>query len=569
MTRYLVTSALPYANGLIHFGHVVGAYLPADVYVRTLRMQGEDVRFICGTDEYGVAIAIGAEQQGIDYTSYVAHWREEIKSLFDRLAIEFDVWSGTSVCPYHEEMSLEFFRRLREGGYLLYLEGDQLYCPRDEMFLADRYVEGQCHECGFEAARGDECPRCGAWLDPLAIIEPRCKVCGTSPEKRHTGHWHLDLEKLRDERIGPWFRDGRWKPNVEAFVERLLDEVRARPITRDMRWGIPVPPEEIGGQEGKVLYVWFDAPIGYISFTREWAQQVGRPDAWKDYWQSPDTRLVHFIGKDNIPFHCLVFPSMLHGAKQDYVLPWQVPANEFYNLQGRKFNKGAGWTIPLEPFFESYDAETARFYLLASSPETADSEWRWEEFQRHANLLADKIGNLVTRVLRLTSRTFEDRIPPAHEAHVAELDQLILGGCGEVADPAESVCAFRFRRAAEQLLGNAEVANRFVDRTEPWALRKTDPERAASALRTACEWLAWMARWMAPFMPRKAQSLWAMLGQAGAVAEEPWPGIPEPGSWRCLETGQPLGEVAGLFAKIEDAAVQREIADLEARAAQG
>jgi len=560
MTRYLVTSALPYANGPIHFGHVIGAYLPADVYVRTLRLMGEDVRFVCGTDEHGVAITIKAEQEGVPYDEYVAHWRDEIKRTFDRLGIEFDVWSGTSASPYHTELSQDFFRALDDGGYLLQKEIEQLYCTTDERFLADRYVEGTCYLCGHEEARGDECPSCGQWLEPLKMLAPRCKVCGNPPERRATRHWYLDLPRLRDERIGAWFAERSWKPNVEPFVRGMLDDLESRPITRDMKWGVPVPADRCGGAEGKVLYVWFDAPIGYVSFTREWAEAQGRPDAWEDYWKSDDTRLVHFIGKDNIAFHCVVFPSMLYGTKQGFVLPWQVPAMEFYNLQGRKFSTSDNWTIPLDAFFERYDSEVTRFYLLASAPETADSEWRWEEFQRHVNVsLADTIGNLVTRVLRFIDKKQESRIPELDPDHAAELDLELFEQCGEIGDPAVHVCAFRFRKAAEQLVTNARVANVFVDREAPWTLMKTDPRRAGSVLNTCCDYLGWIARWMVPFMPGKAQELWTMLGRTGAVEEQAWPGVPERGSWRTPCAGDALGTVAGLFAKIDDATIADEV----------
>ncbi len=558
MPRYLVTSALPYANGPQHFGHMVGAYLPADVFVRTLRQQGEEVVFICGGDEHGVAITIGAEREGVPYAEYVAHWREVIHEGLSRLGVEFDIFSGTSICPQHAETSQEFFRRLVENGFVEKKTGVQLFCTTDDMFLADRYVEGTCPECGYEQARGDECPRCGNWIDPLEMTAVRCKVCGNEPEERSTLHWYLDLPKLRDEHLGAWVEGHEWKPNVQAFITNMLKGVQARPITRDMKWGVPVPEDIAGGETGKVLYVWFDAPIGYLSFTKEWAEREGTPDAWKDYWQSPDTRLVHFIGKDNIPFHCLVFPAMLYGVKQDYVLPWQVPANEFYNLQGGKFNTTTGWVIPLEEFFERYDAEVGRFYLLASMPETKDAEWNWNEFQSCANaLLADTIGNLVTRVLRFIDKHFEGRIPALQPSHVAELDRAILTECGDFGDPAEHVRAFRFRRAAEQLIENARVANVFVDRLEPWKLRKTDLERCGSVLGTCCQWIALIARWMAPFMPGKAQTLWTMLGQEGAVSG--WPALPAAGHWRTLEAGTPLGEVGGLFAKIDDETIEAEI----------
>jgi methionyl-tRNA synthetase len=437
------------------------------------------------------------------------------------------------------------------------------------MFLADRYVVGECPKCGHPDARGDECPSCGSWLDPLKIVAPRCGICGTTPELRETVHWYLDLLKLRDERIGAWFQERTWKPNVAAFVTGLLDEVRERTITRDMKWGVQIPPQLAEGEEGKVLYVWFDAPIGYVSFTREWADAQGTPDAWKDWWRSEDTRLVHFIGKDNISFHCLLFPAMLYGVKQGYVLPWAVPANEFYNLQGRKFSTSGGWSIDLDGFFDRYDAEAARFYLLTSAPETADSEWRWEGFQECVNVkLADTIGNLVTRVLRFVAKNFEGVVPALHADHEAELDRVILTECGPIADPGEEVRAFRFRAAAELLVANARVANVFVDRLAPWALRKEDPVLAASVLATCCQYIALIARWMAPFLPNRAQALWEMLGSAGPVTATGWPGTPEPGAWRALRAGTPLGEVRGLFEKIDDERIAEEVEALRARAAE-
>ena len=563
MSRYLVTSALPYANGPIHFGHVTGAYLPADVYVRTLRMQGEEVLFVCGADEHGTAITINAEQEGVGYPEYVARWRDSIKSTFDRFGIRFDVWSGTSICPEHAATSQEFFTKLDANGYLQKKTSEQLYCVKDRMFLADRYVIGTCYYCGHEAARGNECPKCGQELEPLKMKVVACKVCGTTPERRATLHWYLDLPKLRDDGFGAWFAGHEWKANVTGFIGNQLKTIEPRPITRDMRWGVPVPLKDA---EGKVLYVWFDAPIGYVSFTQQWAREHGKPEEWKRWWRDADSRLVHFIGKDNIPFHCLVFPSMLFGRKEDWVLPWQVPAYEFYNLQGDKFSTSRNWTVPIDDFATRYDLEAARFYLLASAPESADSEWRWEEFQSCVNAgLADTIGNLVTRVLRFLDKNFEGRVTTLHAEHEAELDRVILTECGVFADPAVSVREFRFRRAAEELLQCARVANVFVDRLAPWTLKKTDVPRCESVLNTCCQWLAWLARWMAPFMPGKAQSLWTMLGQPGDVAGAGWPGLPSAGTWRLLPAGQKLGTVEGLFAKIDDAAVKAEIARLHER----
>ena len=562
MSRYLVTSALPYANGPIHFGHVVGAYLPADVYVRTLRQMGEEAAFICGTDEYGAAIVMAADEAGVPYPDWVAGIRTEIKGLFDQLGIEFDIFSGTSICPQHEALSQDFFRHLNENGYLIKKETEQLFSTEKDKFLADRFVIGTCPKCSNEEARGDECPSCGEWLDPLDLGNPRSKIGGEALVKRSTTHWYIDLPKLRDDGIGDWFAGKDWKPNVDAFVKQQLKDLKPRPITRDLKWGIPVPPEIAGDETGKVLYVWFDAPIGYISMTQEWLKSQGREEEWEQWWKSEDTRLVHFIGKDNIPFHCLVFPSMLQGVKQDYVLPATVPANEFYNLQGAKFSTSSNWGIPLEAFFEKYDSEMARFYLVSSMPETADSEWQWQDFQRTSGELADKIGNLTTRVLRFIDKHFEGKIPELKAEHEESLDAQLLGDSGPFADPGPHVLEFRFRRAAEQLLSNATVGNIFVDQTAPWGLRKTDPELCASVLNTCCEWISLLARWMAPFMPGKAQQLWTMLGCEGAVTAAGWPELPSAGSWRSLQGGTPLGEVAGLFAKLDDATVEQEIAAL-------
>jgi len=566
MPRTLVTSALPYANGPLHLGHLIGAYLPADCYVRTLRALGEEVLYVCGTDEHGVAITIGAEQEGVAYPEYVARWRASIKGAFDAFGIAFDAWSGTSICPEHAATSQEFFRRLDANGYLQKRAEEQLYCPKDEMFLADRYIVGTCHECGYEEARGDECPRCGKWLDPLKMPKVACKVCGTIPVRRSTSHWYLDLPKLRDDGFGAWFANHHWKPNVSAFIGNQLESIRPRPITRDMRWGVPVPADVAGSEQGKVLYVWFDAPIGYVSFTQQWARERGTPDEWKRWWLEPDSRLVHFIGKDNIPFHCLVFPSMLFGQKQGWILPWQVPANEFYNLEGAKFSTSKNWTLPLDALAQRYEPDLVRFYLLSSAPETADSEWRWEEFQRCVNTsLADTIGNLATRVLRFAAKHFEGRVPALDPGIEEELDRSLLLECGPLADPSRSVLEFRFRRASEELVANGVVANVFIDRHAPWSLRTKDPARAAAVLNTACNWLALLAHWMAPFMPRKAQQLWSMVGGVGEVAARRWPAAPTAGSWRLLAPGTPFGEIEGPFPKIPDEVIAGEIRALHER----
>lgn len=553
MSQTLVTSALLYANGPLHFGHIAGAYLPADIYVRTLRMRGEDVLAVSGSDDHGVAITIAAEQAGEDYAAYVKRWHDDMRATFEALDIRYDIVSGTSTCPVHAETSREFFEQLLERGFLIERDSEQLYCLHDEMFLADRYVTGTCYVCGHEAARGDECPSCGTWIDPLKFEDPACTVCGNRPEKRTTTHWYLDLPRLRDDGIGDWIRGHRWKSNVANFIANLLEDVPERAITRDMSWGVSLP-EVVGDKaDGKVLYVWFDAPIGYISFTKELLESRGEgPHAWERWWKGEDTRLVHFIGKDNIPFHCLVFPSMLHGTGAGYVLPAEVPANEFYNLEGGKFSTSGGNAFDIKTFLETWDVDTTRFYLASTMPETSDSDFSMEQFVQIANTsLAGTIGNLASRVLKFIAKNHGGEIPAIGDAHAAEMDEVLLSECGGLEDPAEHIAAFRFRKGAEALVRNASAANVFVDRMAPWALRKEDPEKASASLATLCEYLAWIARWMAPFMPTKAQTLWEMLGCDGEVAAQPWPGLPQAGSWRSLQAGQSLGELGSLFPRVE------------------
>ncbi len=552
MPRTLVTSALLYANGPLHFGHIAGCYLPSDIYTRALRMAGDDVLAVSGSDDHGVAITLAAETAGEEPAAYVAGWHTKMRETFAALDIEYDVVSGTSSCPPHADLSREFFELLNQNGYLVRRAADQLYCETDQRFLADRYIEGTCYECGYTAARGDECPNCGTWIDPLKLKNPKSKLSGETPVRRSTTHWYLDLPKLRDEKIGAWIKEHSWKSNVASFIENLLKDVPERAITRDMEWGVKLPDSVGEAGDGKVLYVWFDAPIGYISFTKQLMEERGTPDAWKDWWQAEDTNLIHFIGKDNIPFHCLVFPSMLYGAKDGYVLPAEVPANEFYHLKGGKFSTSEGNTFDIQAFVDKYGVDATRYYLCSSMPETADSEFSMELFIGTSNSsLADTIGNLAQRVLKFIGKNADGVIPELHEDHREEMDRIILQECGTLEDPVELIRAFRFRRAAEAITQNAAAGNRFVDMMAPWTLRKEDPVKALSSLATLCEWLSWTARWMAPVMPSKAEQLWAMLGQAGSVHDQRAPGLPEASTWRTLKAGTPLGEVTALFPKLE------------------
>ncbi len=591
MARYLVTSALPYANGPIHFGHVAGAYLPADVWVRHRRMCGDDVLFVCGTDEHGVAITLQAEREGVGYREYVDRWHQEIGCTFERFGIRFDAWSGTARSPHHVEFSQRFFRVLLERGFVFEREEEQWFSEASGRFLPDRYLQGACPECGHPEARGDECPKCGAWIEARKLGDPISLVDGSRPVLKRTKHWYLDLPKLLDAGLRDWYEErkaaGAWKPNVVGYVDAMLADLKPRPITRDLPWGVPVPPE-LPGSEGKVLYVWFDAPIGYVSITEEWAQAQGAPESWRDWWMDADTRLVHFIGKDNIAFHVVVFPGMLLGQDADptwqpasqapieprsFVLPWNVPANEFYNLQGRKFSTSQGWTLDMDRFFERYSVDAARFHLVLTMPETADSEFRWEEFQTTNNsLLADKIGNFASRVLQFARKRYSGRVPgPATRQPLLADHEALRDARAAFARVGDELDAFRFRAAARGLVQGFADLNRFFDAMEPWKLVKSEADddraRCAEVVERCLAHLELGSRRLAPFCPDAAARLRAMLGEAARPEDAGrWGGEGPDQPPTRLPEGAELGEVGILFRKIEDAEVEEEVRLLHERA---
>ena len=516
--RVLVTSALPYANGPIHFGHIVGAYLPADIYTRYRRLRGDDVHFVCGTDEHGVAITLRAEQEGTDYASYVDRWHEVIAAALARAGIEFDVFSGTAHHrnPEHRAISQQFFTRLLENGYLLERTEEQFYSESLGRFLPDRYVQGTCYHCGYEQARGDECPNCGKYLDAKLLKNPVSTLDGQPPVLEESRHWYLDLAKIRDEWLGDWFdgKAGEWKPNVENFVRSDLKELRERPITRDLPWGVPVP---IDGADGKVLYVWFDAPIGYISISKQYWEERGEPGRWEEFWKAEDgsTELYHFIGKDNITFHSVVFPSILWGAKQGWTLQKNVPANEFFNLEGRKFNTSAGWYIPEGALDGVVPTDALRYALCTMMPETADSDWTWSEFQSRVNDdLADNLGNFASRTIRFLEKFFDGRIPELaplrapDKAALAEAREHRVAFC-------DHLDHFRFRRACQSLMAIGNVANRYYDAQEPWVAVKDDATRAgcAQTMRVCVELLDILAVLSAPVLPETSRILRRALGR--------------------------------------------------------
>ncbi|MFT7516271.1 MAG: methionyl-tRNA synthetase [Myxococcota bacterium] len=574
MSRYLVTSALPYANGPIHFGHIAGAYLPADVYVRYLKMaKGEEnVLYVCGTDEHGVAITMKAEAEGSDYRSYVDKWHGEIKNLFDDFSIDFDIFSGTARCEFHEEASQKFFSVLLDNDFIVKRTEKQWFSEQSQRFLPDRYLQGICPECAFETARGDECPKCGTWIDARELGSPISLIDGSKPILKDTTHWYIDLPALQKAGLEDWYqgKDSAnpikgWKSNVDGYVQAMLRDLHDRPITRDLPWGVPLP-DGIEGSEGKVLYVWFDAPIGYISATMQWASESGTPDAWKDWWQNSDTRLVHFIGKDNIAFHTVVFPSMLLGQKdawdgKKFVLPWSVPANEFYNLQGKKFSTSDGWYIDNASFFEHYNSDAARFHLLLSAPETSDSEFNWNEFRATNNsLLADKIGNLASRVLKFANKRFENKVPVVSEV----LEDAFLTAAGDsFSEIGPFIEKHELRKAALALIAGCSSLNQFFDKLEPWKKIKSDDLAdqmlCAQAIERCIAYFDLLSRRLAPFCPRSADKLAEMLGAASSGSNDRW----GPDSVdQVLEAGLELGTTEVLFAKIDVELIDAEIEKL-------
>lgn len=597
----LVTSALPYANGPLHFGHIAGAYLPADIYVRYHRLKGSDVVYICGTDEHGVAITRRAEEANQPYQEYVNHWFRVIKGFFDRLDIEFDNFSQTSRKDPHYPISQEFFERLDLTGHLGTGTQPQHFCPQCQRFLPDRFVEGTCYICHAEQARGDECKKCGTWLEAIQLIEPRCARCGTKPEIRDAEQWFLKLEDFAGSPlVTPWLEEFRkvLKPNVHSFVfVKILEQegLKSRAITRDLPWGVPIPEQDITGKTrvgiaGKVLYVWFDAPIGYVSSTIEWARDVKKdPELWRKYWIKKQgekgPKLVNFIGKDNIPFHCVVFPAMLAwqtlddatfdrlgdrkligpGRGEAFVLPENVPANEFYNLEDRKFNTSEGWYIDIERTLGRFDVDQLRYYLVASMPETADTSFQWREFQKCANKdLADVLGNLASRVLRFIKTFGDGRVPSVTADDLTDVDRVLLDETRKAVETVgRSFEEYKFKAAAREIVEIGRRGNRYIDETQPWVARKQDPKRCDVILNTACQVLRSLAVALWPIVPRSAEKLWDQLGLPGKVREQNWS---EAGEAR-VPGGLEVRSADPLFTKVPDEVIEDELALLAKQAA--
>ena len=548
--RYLITSALPYANGPVHIGHLAGVYIPSDIYTRYLRLRGRDVISVCGSDEHGVPITIKARKEGVSPQVIVDRYHTLIKESFRRLGISFDIYSRTS-SPTHYKTASEFFRKLYDEGKFIERTSMQYYDEEAQTFLADRYIVGTCPRCGNERAYGDQCEQCGSTLSPDELINPHSAVSGSIPVKRETKHWYLPLDKYEDF-LRKWILEGHkeWKSNVYGQCRSWLDlGLQPRAVSRDLDWGIPVPVE---GAEGKVLYVWFDAPIGYISATKDLT-----PD-WEKYWKSEDTRLVHFIGKDNIVFHCIVFPSMLkaHGG---YILPDNVPANEFLNLEGDKISTSRNWAVWLHEYLDDFPGkeDVLRYVLCANAPETKDNDFTWRDFQaRNNNELVAILGNFVNRALVLTKKYYGGRVPACGEmndydrATVAELQ-------GIRSELESSIENFRFREALRNAMNFARIGNKYLADTEPWKVVKTDPERVNTILNIALQITANVAVAIEPFMPFSSEKILRMLN----IERPSWDAL---GSMSVIPAGHEIGEPELLFEKIEDEAIERQLAKLEA-----
>jgi methionyl-tRNA synthetase len=537
MSRYMVTSALPYANGPLHLGHLAGAYLPADIYVRFLRMMGHDVLFCSGTDEHGVPITITAEKMGISPMEVVDRFHGVIEDDFRRFGIEFDNFSRTSR-PEHVKFAQEVFLELLNKGHIVPRKMEQFYCPGCERYLPDRYINGTCPKCSSVDARGDQCESCGTWTEPFELVDPRCGLCGAIPEARETTHWFLLLKNFHEWLEG-WLesREG-WKENVQKYCRGWLSEgLRERAITRDISWGVPVPLPEASG---KVLYVWFEALLGYISSTRECLKNRGAPDdEWKKYWKSPDTRLVHFIGKDNIVFHCIIEPSILKGLG-GYQLPWNVPANEFLNISGAKFSTSRGTGIGMGHYLDHFPPDPMRYALAVNAPETRDTDFSWTEYQSRNNELADVLGNFVNRTLKFTAGRYDGCVPEG------TVDCQMLERARAAADEiAAHIESFRFKKAVSAAMELAREGNRYFDTEQPWKTARTDPERCAAAVATCVNLCLWLSVLFEPFIPFSTVKMRRMLGVSFCPAWD------EAGGAN-LKPGHRLGTAEILFTKLED-----------------
>jgi methionyl-tRNA synthetase len=554
--RYTITAALPYTNGPIHIGHLAGVYVPSDIYSRYLRLQGKDVLFVCGSDEHGVAISMKAKKEGVTPQEVIDKYDGIIRKSFSDFGISFDNYSRTSAKVHHETAS-EFFKTLYDKGDFIEEVTEQLYDAKANQFLADRFVVGTCPKCGNEEAYGDQCEKCGSTLNATDLINPKSTITGETPIMKSTKHWFLPLDRYEDF-LKEWILVGHkndWKPNVYGQVKSWIDGgLEPRAVTRDLDWGIDVPVE---GAEGKKLYVWFDAPIGYISSSKEWASREGKN--WEPYWKDQDTKLVHFIGKDNIVFHCIIFPAMLK-AEGSYILPENVPANEFLNLEGNKLSTSKNWAVWLHEYLEEFpnQQDVLRYALTSNAPETKDNDFTWKDFQaRNNNELVAIFGNFINRVVVLTNKYYEGIVPSPNE--LSEVDEQTLTELK--AYPAvisSSIERYRFREALGELMNVARLGNKYLADEEPWKMIKTNPARVQTQMYVALQIAAALSSLCEPFLPFTSRKLLKMLN----IDINNWNLDFE--DWNLLPAGHQIGEAELLFAKIEDEEIQKQIDKLEA-----
>ena len=547
--RTLVTAALPYANGGVHIGHLAGVYVPADIYVRYLRLKKREVLFICGSDEHGVPVTIRARKEGCTPQEVVDRYNKIIRESFEGFGISFDFF-GRTTSEVHKKTASDFFRTLYDKGEFVEQESEQYYDEEAHTFLADRYITGECPHCHAEGAYGDQCEKCGTALSPTELINPRSTVSGSKPVLRKTKHWYLPLDK-HQQWLEPWItkEHTEWRTNVMGQCKSWFDMgLKPRAVSRDLEWGIPVPVE---GADGKVLYVWFDAPIGYISNTKELL-----PNDWEKWWKSDDTRLIHFIGKDNIVFHCIVFPAMLK-AEGSYILPDNVPANEFLNLEDDKISTSRNWAVWLDEYLRDLPGkqDVLRYVLTANAPETKDNNFTWKDFQaRNNNELVAVYGNFVNRALQLTKKYYDGVVPAAGE--LTDYDRQTIAEFKDVKAEVERLIEnFRFRDAQKEAMNLARIGNKYLADSEPWKVIKTDPERVKTVLNLSLQLVANLAIAFEPFLPFSSQKLRMMLN----MEEVEWDRL---GATDLLPEGHVLGAPALLFEKIEDSVVEAQVQKL-------
>ncbi len=547
--RYTVTSALPYANGPVHIGHLAGVYVPADIYARFLRLKNRDVVFIGGSDEHGVPITIKARHENTTPQAVVDRFHEMIKDSFEKFGISFDVYSRTSA-PIHHETAAAFFRKLLEKGKLKEKENEQFFDEANQQFLADRYITGTCPHCNHDKAYGDQCENCGTSLSPAELINPQSVLSGHKPVMRKTKHWYLPLQDYEDM-LKEWILEGHkhdWKSNVYGQCKSWIDQgLQPRAVTRDLDWGVKVPLDDA---PGKVLYVWFDAPIGYISATREWSEKSGKD--WEPYWKDEQSKLVHFIGKDNIVFHCIIFPSMLH-AEGSYILPENVPANEFLNLEGDKISTSRNWAVWLHEYLEEFPGkqDVLRYVLCAAAPETKDNDFTWKDFQsRNNSELVAIFGNFVNRTLVLTHKYFDGKVPAVD--NLTDSDNQVLEQIARYPQTiARSLENYRFRESLSEMMGLARLGNKYLTDSEPWKIFKQQPERVKTILNVCLQICANLAVLSGPFLPFTSQKLFKMLNLETLLWDQA-------GTGDLLAAGHAINKAELLFEKIDDAQIKAQ-----------